>query len=102
MMLVSTTFASEEDALRAARIIVAERMASCAHISMVRSVYRWKGEVLEDQEARAEFKTGNGSLDKIVRKLREIHPYELPVIEWTEMEATDEAEAWNASETDDV
>jgi periplasmic divalent cation tolerance protein len=54
---VVTTVASREEAHRLARMLVERKLAACAQISEIESVYRWKGEVQQEPEFRILFKT---------------------------------------------
>ena len=51
MLLVFSTFASEEDAARAVRALVAERLAACGTLLPgARSLYLWQGAVADERE----------------------------------------------------
>ena len=58
VLSLSTTVGSEDDALRLARLLVAQRLAACVQVEAIhRSVYRWEGEVAEEPEWRLTAKT---------------------------------------------
>lgn len=79
MWVVLTSFGSESDAHRVVRILVEERLAACAKLFPgTRSVYRWKGEVLEESETVVHFKTSSSARVRLVDRLRQLHPYEEP------------------------
>jgi periplasmic divalent cation tolerance protein len=46
----------------------------------IASIYRWKGEVVEEQEWYCHFKTTLERLPRLQARLREVHPYEVPEI----------------------
>jgi periplasmic divalent cation tolerance protein len=89
-LLVVTTVASREDALMLARALVESRLAACAQIGQIESVYRWQGAVQAETEFRVLFKTRRGLYAQVEAALRERHPYELPAIHAI---ATSQAEA---------
>jgi len=102
MILIRTTAGSFRDAEMIVGRLLDERVISCGQMSEVRSMYRWKDEVQNDEEVLIEVKTTKTLLDVCLRMLRSLHPYELPVIEWTELSTNAEAELWIASETSDA
>jgi periplasmic divalent cation tolerance protein len=78
--LVVTTVGTRADALRLARAAVEQRLAACAQIEAIDSVYRWQGAVHEDAELRILFKTAPARVDALLALLRSLHPYELPAL----------------------
>ena len=59
--------------------LVDEGLAACVNlIPTVRSVYRWEGEVHDGHEALAIVKTTAPALSALERRIRELHPYEMP------------------------
>jgi periplasmic divalent cation tolerance protein len=77
---VVTTVASREDARRLAHTLVERKLAACAQISEIESVYRWKGAVQQEPELRILFKTTDERYALVESTIRELHPYELPAI----------------------
>ena len=77
---VVTTVASREEAQRMARTLVERRLAACAQISAIESVYGWKGAIQQEPEFRVLFKTTSERYDAVERAIRELHSYELPAI----------------------
>lgn len=81
LRLVVSTFASEEDAAAAVRVLVTERLAACGTILPgALSIYRWKGVVEEAREVVVILKTTSAAEESLRRRLEEIHPYETPEI----------------------
>jgi len=65
------------DAERVAAATVERELAACANVvPLVRSIYRWEGEVRTDEEALLILKTARGALPALERLLDEIHPYD--------------------------
>jgi periplasmic divalent cation tolerance protein len=77
---VVTTVASRDDARRLALALVDRRLAACAQITAIESIYRWKGVVQEEPEFRVLFKTTEARYAEVAKAVRELHPYELPAI----------------------
>lgn len=78
---VTTTFPDERTAQRVAACAVEERLAACAQVQgPISSVYRWKGEVEQEEEWYCHFKTMLQRLPALEARIRELHPYEVPEI----------------------
>lgn len=77
---VQTSFKLAEDAQRISRKIVEERLAACANIVRGNSIYNWKGELEEEEEVFVYFKTDEKHYNALEARLRELHPYEVPMI----------------------
>ncbi|MBR8831340.1 MAG: Divalent-cation tolerance protein CutA [Chroococcopsis gigantea SAG 12.99] len=78
--LVLVTAGSEMEAETIAFSIVNDRLAACASIHPIRSIYRWQGEVKKEPEWQIVFKTERARFEDIAVKVRELHSYELPEI----------------------
>jgi periplasmic divalent cation tolerance protein len=78
LLIVLTTVpksAADEVALR----LVAERLAACVNVQPpMTSTYRWKGQVEREEECQLLAKTTASKIAELERRLRELHPYELP------------------------
>lgn len=79
-LLVITTLATREQALALARDLVERRLAACAQITAIDSVYRWHGAVEHDSEFRLLLKTHAEGYAALEAAIRAQHPYELPAI----------------------
>ena len=79
-LAVVTTLGNRADAERLARTLVERRLAACAQISEIFSVYRWQDAVQQEPEFRLLLKTTDALYQTIEQAIRELHPYELPAI----------------------
>jgi len=77
---VVTTVASRKDARSLARAIVEARLAACAQISRIESVYTWKGAIETGKEYHILFKTLDEHYAAVERAILDLHPYEVPAI----------------------
>jgi len=77
---VVTTVSSRAEAQAMAQALVQRRLAACAQISDIHSVYRWQGEVQQSDECRIVVKTTRELYGQVERTIRELHSYELPAI----------------------
>lgn len=75
------TCGSEEEALKIARALVENGLAACVNlISPVRSIYRWKGKVLDEKEWLLIIKTLGERFEKLEEKVKSLHSYSVPEI----------------------
>ena len=84
---VVTTVASPEQAQALARALVERRLAACAQISRIDSVYRWQGRIVQEPECRIVLKTTRERYAQVEQAIRELHGYELPAIHALAFEA---------------
>lgn len=79
--VVLITVPSEEVARSIARALVEERLAACVNILPgLTSVYRWQGEVVEDQEVLLIVKTTTFAFPRLKERVLALHPYTVPEI----------------------
>jgi periplasmic divalent cation tolerance protein len=77
---VVTTVGSKKEARRMAHALVEARLAACAQISKIESVYAWRGAIEHGKEYRVLLKTTVERYDAVERAIRDLHSYELPAI----------------------
>ena len=79
MLIVFTSFASEEDASRVVRALVEERLIACGTLlPAARSLYAWKGATQDQRETAAILKTRKQDWTALLSRLHELHPYDVP------------------------
>jgi periplasmic divalent cation tolerance protein len=89
---VYATFANEEEARRIGRQLVEERLAACVNIlGACHSIYRWQGEIEEAQEVAAIFKVAAGEAERLIRRIGELHSYQVPAATGWPIEQASEA-----------
>lgn len=78
---VYLTFAEREDARRVAGALLERRLIACANLFPTgASLYRWQGEVVEEEELVMICKTSADRLPALRDAVVELHPYEVPCI----------------------
>jgi periplasmic divalent cation tolerance protein len=66
---------------RLAEALVGERLAACVNrIGPVQSTYTWQGAVESASETLLAIKTTAARFDALAKRLRELHPYDVPEI----------------------
>lgn len=78
--LVYVTAASEKEAKKIARVLIEERLVACVNLFPIDSTYRWKGEVLEENEVAMFIKTKAELVDGVIKRVKKLHSYEVPCI----------------------
>jgi periplasmic divalent cation tolerance protein len=79
-VLVLITCGDRDEAVGIARRLVAERYAAGAQVIPIASVYRWQGDVIEDDEQLVLVKTRRERFDQIESLVAEMHSYEVPPV----------------------
>jgi periplasmic divalent cation tolerance protein len=80
MRIVLCSFPSEEVAEKVSVSIVKGRFAACAQRLPIRSAYWWRGRVETADESLVLFKTLPKQVGALFRRLKVLHPYEVPEI----------------------
>ena len=101
LRIVSVTCPDEATALAIARLVVDRRLAACANIVPgVRSVYRWMGEISEDNEVLLTMKTREDFVESLFTAIVANHPYPQPAIEVLAVDSVGRGvAAWIKAET---
>jgi periplasmic divalent cation tolerance protein len=79
--VVYTTIDNEQDARKIANFLVNEQIVACVNIiPNIESIYRWKGKIEEEKEFILIAKTVDENVIKTIKRIKELHNYELPDI----------------------
>ncbi|MGZ7167351.1 MAG: divalent-cation tolerance protein CutA [Halobacteriota archaeon] len=68
------------EAKRIARTVIEEKLGACANIHPITSIYRWRGNIEEEDEYALLIKTKTALVDDLVSRVRDLHSYETPCI----------------------
>ena len=80
-----------------AQTLVEERLAACVNSVDCESVYRWDGEIHDDEEVILLAETTEARYDALAERVVEIHPYEVPCVErFEENDLLDTFADWRA------
>ncbi len=102
-LLVGLITTPPKDAERIARTLVEERLAACVNIiCTVKSYYWWKDEVQVDEECLLIVKTTRKVADRLINRVKEVHPYTVPEVVLLPAERVlEEYLEWAVRETSD-
>lgn len=80
-VLVYATAASRDHALLIGRTLVEERLAACVNVlGAIASVYRWEGEIYEEEETAFLVKTRTDLVQAVTERIKDLHDYECPCV----------------------
>lgn len=80
-LLALSTFPDVETARKISDQLVTEKFAACANLLPgVESIYRWKEKIETANETLVIFKLSEDRQAAFQKKLRSVHPYEVPEI----------------------
>ena len=78
-VIVLTTLPADADATTFAQALVEDRLAACVNLlPVMESVYRWEGNVEQEQERQVVIKTSRSRMAALWERVRELHPYDVP------------------------
>ena len=60
--------------------IIKKKLAACADLFSIESIYRWKGNINNENEVGAVFKIRSEDFEEFSECVRSLHPYEVPCI----------------------
>jgi periplasmic divalent cation tolerance protein len=80
-IVVLSTCKSAEEAAQIARALVEKKLAACVNVMpAVRSFYRWKGVIEDEQESLLVIKSSRGLFDQLRVEIEKLHSYEVPEV----------------------
>ena|SRR5215467_10410422 len=81
ILLALSTFPDRETAQRISNELVTDKFAACANILPAGdSIYRWKEKIETGNETLVFFKVSEDRQSAFQKKLRSLHPYDVPEI----------------------
>lgn len=98
--IVLTTVGLKDEAERLGEELVERGLAACVNIvGPIRSIYRWKQKLQNEQEYLLLIKTTTGRTAQLQSVMKKLHPYELPEFVQVSVESgSEEYLAWLADE----
>jgi periplasmic divalent cation tolerance protein len=100
-LVVLTTVASEDEAVRLVRTLLDRRIIACGTLLPgARSLYRWQGKTSDERECVLMLKTRSGCLAALKAAFEELHPYKVPELLALPVESgTEKYLEWITAET---
>ena len=79
--IVWCPFPDRETARGAAEVLLSEKLIACANvIPTIESIFEYDGKISTACEIAAVFKTTAETLEKVISRLGQLHPYDTPAI----------------------
>lgn len=80
-LLIITSVGSEQQAITIAEELIQQELAACVNIlPTMRSIYRFKGKICDDEENFLIIKTTAPLFEEVATVIRQMHTYEVPEI----------------------
>ncbi|MEX0722992.1 MAG: divalent-cation tolerance protein CutA [Gracilimonas sp.] len=81
LRLLYVTTSDKKEAQQIGRALVEENLAACVNIiDGMQSIYKWDGEIQEDDECVLLIKTHYSRVRRITRLIKEMHSYDVPSV----------------------
>lgn len=77
---VLVTFPDKNYARDIAEKVVEKKLAACANMFPIESIYRWDGSIQNEYEVGAVFKIRSEDFKEFSEYVQSLHPYEVPCI----------------------
>ena len=98
LRLVYITTSNKEEAKSIGRTLVEEELAACVNIvDGMEAIYRWEGDIVEDNETILIAKTPYHNVKELTERVKELHSYDCPCVisfQLTEQEGNEEYQHW--------
>lgn len=79
--VIFVTTANKKEAERIAQHLIKNRLAACVNIvDNIKSVFWWRGKIDKGKEVLLIIKTKKILIDKLIKKVKALHSYEVPEI----------------------
>lgn len=86
MKIVYVVCKNQTESSKIGRILIEKRLAACVNIiPVIKSIYRWKGKIIEDSESILLAKTISNKIGELIKKVKKLHSYDVPCIEVIEI-----------------
>ena len=79
-VIIVSTYPDKKTVTKTANELVKKRLAACANISKISSIYSWKGKIENSSEFLVLFKTTQKNKNALKKAIKKMHPYNIPEI----------------------
>jgi len=90
-VIIVSTFPSKQSVTSIANKLVKKRLAACVNITMISSIYTWKGKIENQNEYLALLKTTKKNQLVLKKELKKLHPYDVPEIAEINVESVNQS-----------
>jgi len=79
-VIIVSTFPNKTIIKKIGKELVQKKLVACVNISKIDSIYSWKGNIQNDSEYLAFFKTTKKNQTTLKNEIKKLHPYDVPEI----------------------
>ena len=79
-LIVISTYSSIDDASKIVKGAIERRLAACANLIPIRSIYSWKGKIEDNGEILVIYKTTVAKAKSLHAYIEETHSYDVPEV----------------------
>ena len=80
-IVVLVTVGSDKEAQKISKALVEAKLVACVNaVPSIQSIFRWQGKMCEDSEILLIAKSVKDKLPGIIKKVKELHSYDVPEI----------------------
>ena len=94
MALLYVICRNKKEAKKISTHLLKKRLIACSNMFPVKSMYWWKGKVVNDSEYAVLAKTNSKNYKKAADEIKKVHSYQIPCILRIEAKANKEYEDW--------
>jgi len=80
MVLAYIVCKDEPEAVRISKHLLRKKLIACANLFPIRSLYRWKGKIVDGREVAVLAKTAAQRFSSVQKEVEKIHSYEVPCV----------------------
>lgn len=88
------TFPDKDTASIIIHQVVSERLAACGNSFSIKSCYFWNENIENEDEIAAIIKTTEHNGNDLLKRIEELHPYDIPCISYWTCQANETYESW--------
>ena len=79
-IFIYITNPSKEEARKIAKYLLKKKLIACGNIFPINSLYRWEGEIVDENEFVLIVKTTEANFEKVKNEVEKIHSYTCPCV----------------------
>tara|TARA_Y100000310_G_C20700057_1_gene828920 strand:- start:735 stop:1040 length:306 start_codon:yes stop_codon:yes gene_type:complete len=98
MIIVYITCADSKEAQKIGKDLLSKRLIACSNVFPIKSLYRWKGKLVNDKEYVLLGKTTENKFHNIIKVVNDLHSYDIPCIEKIKVKSNHAFAQWVKNE----
>jgi len=100
LILVYTTFSSEDEAKQIINILLENKLIACANLFPINSFFYWNNSIQSSKEFGCYLKSTDKKFEAIIKTIQKHHSYEIPCILKMDIEANNLFKEWIENEVE--